>query len=93
MQPSGWGQAQRLPVKDYFLMRVVKIAAKSAINKDTSTENTNTSNHLPAYPAIARDLIAVLSKTNESGCHELFPWHSMVMKNDHPDVLSTRQIF
>ena len=90
MQPFGCGQAARFPVKDSFMELVVKSAEKSAINRDSPTENTNTSNHLSANPASVRDLIAVLSKTNESGCHELFLGHSMVMKNDHPDVLSTR---
>jgi len=90
MQPSCCGQAVRFPVKDYFLILVVKSAEKSAITRDSPTENTITSNHFSAYPARARGLIAVHSKTNESGCHELFPGHSMVMENDPPDVLSTR---
>jgi len=59
---------------------VVKNAEKSAIDRNTPTENTNTGNYLSANPASARDLITVLSKTNECGCHELFPGHSMVME-------------
>jgi hypothetical protein len=80
MQPSGCGQVVRFPVKDYFLKVVVKNAEKSAIDRNTPTENTNTGNYLSANPASARDLITVLSKTNECGCHELFPGHSMVME-------------
>jgi hypothetical protein len=62
MQPSGCGQAVRFPVKDYFLMRVVKIAMKSAIEKDTSTDKMKMSDDSSGNLASARKPITALSK-------------------------------
>ena len=73
MQLSGCGQAARIPVKDSFLKLVVKSSEEAAINRDSPKENMNTSNHVSANLASAWDLITVLSKSNESGCHELSP--------------------
>jgi hypothetical protein len=51
MQISGCGQAVRFPVKDNFLILVVKSAEKSAITRDSPTENTITSNPVSDNPA------------------------------------------
>ena len=74
MQLSGCVQAVRIPVKDSFLKLVVKSSEEAAINRDSPTENMNTSNHVSTNLASARKLITVFSKKiNKSGYLELFP--------------------
>jgi hypothetical protein len=59
------GQEVQFPVKEYFLMRVVKIAMKSAIEKDTWTDKMKTSDDSSGNRASARKPITALSKKNK----------------------------